>query len=297
MSSAITHVGFADESNWNDGRYRSLGFLSLPVDYERSFGDDVQRLLCESNIPEFKWTKLSGKSERFAAKKMCDFTVEKACAGKLRLDVLVWDIEDSRHKIAMRDDVANLQRMYYHLFHNVLKVRWPDRGVWRLCPDEHTALDWASMQDCLYFKSTITETDRHLFTGGDDQVTLRNVFGIEKIQPVLSQEQPLIQLADLFAGLAVFSRIKYFEYQKWLKRNSVQGTLFQEDEPAGGQSKRSETRFFVLKYFDEICKQRKLGVSLKSKQGLWTQNPKYPINFWQYKPQRQEDKAPLKNPR
>jgi hypothetical protein len=50
----------------------------------------------------------------------------------------------------------------------------------------------------------------------------------------------------------------------------------------------------VLKKFDETCKERKLGVSLKTKKGLWTPDPQRPINFWLYEPQHPEDKAPQK---
>jgi len=297
MSSAITHVGFADESNWNDGRYRSLGFVSLPIGCVRSFGEDVQILLSESNVKEFKWVLLAGARERFAAEKLCAFAVHKALAGLLRVDVLVWDTEDSRHRVAGRDDVANFQRMYYHLFRNVLRSRWPNDGVWRLHPDEQTALDWRAMQDCLESVSTTVDANRDLFTGGEFHIRLRNEFGITEIKPASSQEHSLIQLADLFAGLAVFSRMKYNEYQNWLRANSEQAGLFQDDDPTGKQSRRSATRFAVLKNFDQMCKQRSLGVSLKSKQGLWTPKPENPINFWQYEPQHQEDKAPRKSMR
>ena len=30
MTATVTHVGFADESHWNTGRFRSLGLLTSP---------------------------------------------------------------------------------------------------------------------------------------------------------------------------------------------------------------------------------------------------------------------------
>lgn len=294
MSSAISHVGFADESHWNTGRFRSLGLTTTSVRSVDPLDGELRSLLYESNIREFKWKKLAGAKERFAAEKLCRFAVEKVCAGQLRVDVLVWDIEDSRHKVAHRNDIANLQRMYYHLFHNVLRARWPDGVVWRLHPDEHTALSWETVQDCLETRSVTVEEDRSLFTGGEFRMRLRREFRIEEIRPVSSEQHPLLQLADLFAGLAVFSRDKFNDYQKWLQATSPQAFLFGEADASCDSSRSSQERFVVLKVFDRACKQRKLGVSLKSKRGLWTPNPKNPINFWIYEPQHPEDKAPTK---
>ncbi len=294
MSSTITHIGFADESYWNTGRFRSLGVVTLSFDSLKTLDGEARCLLDESGVPEFKWKKLDGAKRRFAAEKLCRFAAERAFARQLRVDVLVWDIEDSRHKIARRDDIANLERMYYHLFRNVLRVRWPDNAVWKLHPDEHTALDWETVQDCLANKSSSVELERSLFTGGQFRMRLRREFGIEEIQPVSSGAHPLLQLADLFAGLAVFSRDKFDEYHRWAQATSPQACLFDESEASDAPSRSSRERFQVLKALDELCKERKLGVSLKTNHGLWTPQPQNPINFWMYEAQHPKDKAPQK---
>ncbi|MGA4645385.1 DUF3800 domain-containing protein [Limisphaera sp. 4302-co] len=297
MSGVVTHIGFADESHWNKGRYRSLGLVTLPLNCLEFMESEVRRLLSESQVREFKWKKLTGAKERFAAEKLCKFAVEKACAGSFRVDVLVWDIEDSRHNIAGRDDIANLGRMYYHLLRNVLRARWPNDALWRLCPDEHTTQDWGTLQEHLEHISAGVEVEHSLFTGGQFRIRLRREFGIEEIQPVSSAAHPLIQLADLFAGLAVFSRDKFDDYKGWLQAASRQASLFSEGDTSANPSRSSRERFAVLKKFNELCKERKLGVSLKSKSGLWTPNPEKPINFWIYEPQHPEDKAPRKEGR
>jgi len=294
MSNTISHVGFADESYWNSGRFRSLGMVTLSLDYLDALNGEARRLLDESSVKEFKWKKLDGAKERFAAEKLCRFAVNKASVGQLRVDVLVWDIEDRRHKIAKRDDITNLERMYYHLFRNVLRARWPDNAVWRLHPDEHTALDWETVQDCLENRSVSVEADYSLFTGGTFRIRLRREFGIERIQPVSSAEHPLLQIADLFTGLAVFSRDKFHDYEKWLRTTSPQMSLLDEADSSTNSSHSSRERFRVLKEFINVCKQKKLGVSLKSNRGLWTPDPQNPINFWIYEPQHPEDKAPQK---
>jgi hypothetical protein len=295
MSSTVTHVGFADESNWNTGRFRSLGMVTLSLSHLESIEGEVRRLLNESGVQEFKWRNLRGARERFAAEKLCAFAVDKASAGQLRVDVLVWDIEDSRHKIPKRDDTANLRRMYYHLFRSVLRKRWPDNAIWRLHPDEHTAMDWETLQDFLERKSVSIETNRSLFADNRFPFRLRRKFGIEEIRPVSSGGHPLLQIADLFAGLAVFSRDKYHEYNEWLQNNSGQRSLFDEANASSNPSRSSQERFTVLKQFDEACKRRSLGVSLKSSHGLRTPDPQNPSNFWMYEVQHPEDKAPQKS--
>lgn len=289
----ITHVGFSDESNWNAGRFRSLGLITTPLCYLEELENCISNKLKESGVKEFKWKKLKGVRERFAAEKLIKFAVEQAKSNHLRIDVLVWDIQDSRHNVVGRDDIANLQRMYYHLFRNTLRSRWPDDAVWRLHPDEHTAIDWGTIRDCLDHVSSHVEIEQSLFTEGKFKLRLKNEFGLEEIVPVRSSDHALLQVADLFAGMAVFSREKYDEYQTWRKGNSSQLSFF-EEKTNQNWSNSDQERFRVLKTFDDSCKENKLGVSLNTKRGLWTPDPKNPINFWIYEPQHPEDKAPVK---
>ncbi|MGQ9526078.1 MAG: DUF3800 domain-containing protein [Armatimonadota bacterium] len=290
----MTHVGFSDESNWNKGRFRSLGLVTTRLACLGGLETELKNLLSESQINEFKWKKCDGAKERFAAEKMCDFAIEKACAKLLRVDVLVWDIQDSRHSVHGRDDTGNLQRMYYHLFRNVLRARWPNDAVWRLHPDEHTAMDWETVKDCLENVGERPEMERSLHTEGRFRIRLQKEFSLQEILPLQSAEHPLLQMADLFAGMAVFSRDKFDEYQAWLRAGSKQSRLFEDVPDAVYPSHSSRERFKVLRRFKECCKLRKLGVSLKTKRGLWTPKPENPLNFWLYEPQCPEDKAPTR---
>ena len=115
-----THVGFADESHYNIGRYRGLGLVSLEVKNLRRLEVDLRSLLDQSNVNELKWKNIDGAKERLAAKKLLRSAVRHAKRGTLRADILIWDIEDPRHKIRGRDDLANLERTYYKLFKNVM---------------------------------------------------------------------------------------------------------------------------------------------------------------------------------
>lgn len=296
--SSITHVAFADEKGYNEGRYRGIALVTLPQQNLNRFRCEIQSLLKESNVREFKWEKLASARERFAALKLIDFAIDKTSFGSLRIDALIWDTEDSRHKIQKRDDIANLERMYYHLFKYVLCERWPDTSIWSLYPDENTALKWNTVQDCLNHASSKIEIRRDLFTKGKFLLRLKQEFKIELLSPCKSEKEPLVQLADLFAGLAVYSRSSYNRFESWELSNKNGELLFPvKEEQLLKLSKSDVERCYVLSEFNEECKHKRLGVSLKTNKGLKTFDAKRPINFWWYEPQHEADKAPCKSRR
>jgi len=290
-----SHMAFADEKGYNLGRYRAISLVSLEASHAATYRQALKSLLEESQVREFKWEKLGSARERFAAMKLVAFVIEQACSRGMRVDTLMWDIEDSRHRISGRDDIGNLGRMYYHLLKNVLCNRWPDGASWVFCPDENSALRWQTMHDCLTAVSTKTETTRDLFTQGKFQVRLKREFRIETINPCKSHEEPLVQLGDLFAGLAVYSRISYDRFECWKRSNSAQKALFDSRVYGSAMlSKADKERCFVLDVLDAGCKARRLGVSLKTARGLKTFDDSKPINFWWYAPQHDADRAPRK---
>jgi hypothetical protein len=289
----FTHIAFADESNYNQGRYRGLGVVSLRYTDLPSVEDEIRRILSESNVSEFKWKALGGAKERFAAEKLLSFTLEKVEAGILRVDVVTWDIEDSRHKIRGRDDLANLQRMYHHLLKNVMRERWPKDSTWLLCPDEHTAMPWADIAEFLKKASHKIHDTPNLFEP-QCWVDIHRVFNLADLRPSDSKQTPLIQLADLLTGLCVYSRNEYSIYEQWLELNQDQMSLFAPPLEELKLSRTHKDRCPLLRDFYERCQRKLLGVSLKKSRGLKTFNPKNPMNFWWYIPQHEMDKAPMR---
>jgi hypothetical protein len=293
-----THIAYADETHHNVGRYRGIGLVSLMYEHTSNIGESLRSLIQNSGIAEFKWQKLDSKTDRKAALKMLHYAIDKACAGVLRLDVLTWDIQDKRHRVQGRNDTANLERMYYHLFRNVLRARWPNDAVWRLCPDEHSGMRWDKVAGFLGIASTRLDTRQDLFSQEGFNMRLRQEFGIEQILPCQSHKESLIQLADLFVGLAAYSRGCYERYQEWERTCGQQPSLFTVETTMPIKLSRSDhERCAVLAELDAIRKRRRLGVSLKTNQGLKTFDPANPINFWWYEPQHEEDKAPVKSQR
>lgn len=296
-STQPTHIAYADETHHNIGRYRGIGLVSLRYEHASGLSEGLQNLVRDSGVTELKWYKLDSETDREAALKMLDYTLKHACTNILRVDVLTWDIEDSRHRVRGRDDTTNLQRMYYHLFKNVLRARWPDDSIWWLCPDEQTGIKWNEVKDFLQTASTQVETRQDLFTQGGFSIRLKQEFGIKQITPCQSHQEPLIQMADLFVGLAVYSRSSYERFEQWQRNHSQQQMLFAGQMPSGQLSRSDRERCAVLAKLDAVCKKQKLGVSLKTNHGLRTFDPTNPINFWWYEPQHEEDKAPVKESR
>lgn len=294
----ITHIAFSDESNWNKGRFRSICVLSLPIIELDGFEKIIDNVLDEFHIIEFKWNHFDNSKYRKCATNIIDHVIEYAITGKLRVDTLIWDIYDSRHSVQGRDDEKNLQIMYYHLLDNIIKKRWPQNAIWYLCPDEHDNISWDSIYDALIRTSiSIGILDPSIELGNPidfSKISIINtIFKIIKIEPCKSHEKAIIQVTDLFAGMACYSKISFKTYETWNKITSSQNTLFPEERTITLTGSQKE-RFPVIKYLREKCRIHKLYVSLDHSGALKTFDPKYPINFWWYEPQHELDKAPLK---
>lgn len=296
--SYISHVAFSDESHHNIGRFRGISMISLKSEHRKLIHDKLQSLLASEGVKEFKWTRTRSIKERNVGIQFLNESVRYALKGMIRIDVLVWDIEDSRHKIRDRDDVANLQRMYYHIFKNVLSKRWPDKSSWILYPDQNTAIDWDTIEDILDIKSSNIEAYSNLFTKGRFKFRLKEEFNIREIVPCDSKHEPLIQLGDLYAGMAIYSRDSYNMYRhlaRTLFTTVKQLSLFDvEIDNSIKPSRADKERCRLIFEFNKLCKSKKLGVSLDTYQGLRTRDPNNPINFWWYEPQHYLDKAPIK---
>ena len=228
---------------------------------------------------------------------MLELTIRLASQGKLRADVLVWDTQDERHSVLGRDDIANLQRMYYHLFRNVLQRRWASGSTWHLFPDENSALDWRTIHGFVDAAGCGLRPGGNLFEEGGFSLRLARDFHIFQVHQSCSTETPLCQLADLFAGLGSYSHSSYRKYENWLIAQSGQLSLglgVGPEDIATRLSKRDEERCLVIRHLDEECKSRKLGVGLRSSRGFITYDPSNPINFWLYQSQHPADTAPVR---
>ena len=281
------YVSFADESSSNG--FQSIAAFSLKSDNLLQISSDLKKLLHDSNVREFKWQKLKDAKYKFCAQKLIDNVWKLIQTDDARVDVVIWDMNDSRHSIKNRDDKANYGRMFFHLHSNALKRR-PKSLTWELFPDEGVGVDWNTVSQCIDARGKRRElVDLPLFGKFFDDPH----YNITKLKEVKSHEEPCCQVADLFAGMSIFSRTHYDLYEKWCECNTPSLPLFPEEMPS--MSRAEKHRFPIIYYFDLGCKSRKLGVSLKSNRYLRTPDPNNPINFWHYIPQHEMDKAPTKD--
>lgn len=281
-------ASYTDESAVTAERFRSVCAVSMPRDMETYFSGLIAGCLASSGVSEFKWNALNSARSRFCAVKMIDAVLANCGADAVRVDVLVWDTHDERHAIKNRDDAANLERMFFHLLRVSMKRRVV--GDWHVFPDERLGTDWQTLRECLASAGAWKRRfDYPLLQEAYSELFFR----VRELTPVESHATPITQVADLFAGMAAFSRKHEGVFRKWTAATDVQQNLFERPEEPS-LSNRLEERFRVIPHLAEQCKRRKLGVSLKTNGYLLTKNPASPMNFWHYEPQNELDRAPTR---
>lgn len=291
-NSVSGYAAFSDESRHSDGRFRSIAAVSLPANSVVDLNGRIATLLTAKGIGEFKWQNLTSAKARFAAIELVDLVFNDLLPLGGRVDVLIWDIEDSRHTVPGRDDRRNYERMFFHLHRAAMKRR-EGGAAWHIRPDERVEIDWDTIRSCL---TSVGAWRQHF-----DHPLLREAFSetffsVASLREVISSQTPLCQLADFFAGIAPYSRERSELIKRWLSHTSGQGEFYDEAaEPklSGGDRERLP----VLKHLADACKRARLGVSLADSGYLQTKDPSRPMNFWHYKPQHDNDRAPTRNSR
>ncbi|MGP8330365.1 MAG: DUF3800 domain-containing protein [Methanosarcinaceae archaeon] len=281
-----THIAYSDESKHNTGRYRSISMVSMPADRVAEITLRIKTKLIESDVNEAKWSKVKNARNRFAAIKLLSICSEETYKKNMRLDVLIWDTEDERHKLPGRDDLANFKNMYIQLLKNVMRKRWSMDATWQFFPDENSIIDWKHFRNILANTNRFTNKKANLFT--DEWRDISHHFNILEIAEVSSKETMLVQIADIFAGIGVFSYERHAVYEAWKRQNSEQIEMF-PSKPVKF-TKKEEEQSLVFHHFLQNSAKYRLEIS--NKEGLRTYNPANPINFWLYQPQRKSDKAP-----
>jgi hypothetical protein len=255
MTSDAGWVIYGDESSYNYGAVRGVAAVSLRLEDSARLGEELASLLQASSVRELKWEKVRTARVAFAAQKALTWALDHALDGELEIETLTWEVTSAAASRARRPALTLLRNAYTTLLSSAM-ARHPERDVqsqgWRIVPDEQSAIPWTRIQEALPQTATI--------------------------MPARSEPQPLIQLADVFAGLAIFSRAAYDDYERWL---CVRG---------GGQDRHVTTasegvygsqayRFVLLDEFYTACVRRLPGISLQTRRGLYTWRAGAPIQF------------------
>ena len=287
----MDYTSFTDESRHLEGRYRSIAAVSLPTELVVGMSEELAGILDSAKRRELKWSRVGdrrGNGDVDRAISAVDFLLERITQG-IRADVLTWDTDDERHDVPNRDDIANYERMFYHL-HRVLMKRRGSGSRWHIRPDEQLAIDWSTIQQCLRSDGTWRDVFDDSRLSDDFRVV---VPAVETFETVDSADTPLCQLADLIAGMTAYTRTESKKVKYLMQGIIEQHDLFQASQ-IPEPTHRDRNRFLVIDHFDRQCKLRKLGVSLRKYGYLCTHDPKNPINFWHYVPQHSRDKAPVR---
>lgn len=159
-------------------------------------------------------------------------------------------------------------------------------------PDENSAINWVDMDSFLSSAGLTVENQPRLSETNKWRLRIKTEFSIHRIFPCRSDDYVFVQLADLMVGLAVYSRTKYLHYEQWLRNFGGQQCFDFRKESEIQLSGSDRERCRVLCDLNQRCKDNKMGVSLKSFQGLKSPKAVSALNFWWYEPQFEEDKAP-----
>ena len=286
---------YADESASADRRFESSAVV--PGD-EHHLGDlraGIEAAALRSG--EAKFAGLTGDSRRSRdAASFVQRTIEFAAGGRLRVDVIIWDNRDERHAIAGRDDAANFTRMAYHLIQKVCQRHC--QSLWSFFPDRGAAADWMELAG--YVENTPLHGPRRTQPQTTQLLGAAGEFiHIDRIEALDSGEERLVQVADLFAGMACFSRCEApgcGDYLTDFRGGQAGQTAL--DLGVGcrsdGLTRGERAKYDLVCHTYSCCKSRKLGVSLPSCGCLTTRDPSYPVNFWHYEPQHGGDRAPTR---
>jgi len=283
---------FSGESCHFNERYQATGMISGEESRLFKVREKIAQILRNRKLSKTKSSEVRKHRYKIEAAQL---SIEKAVdlekQRNIRIDVLLWDTYDQRHSIPGRDDLNNLERICYKILRHIAE-KWRQNN-WKLYPDNRSMINWTEIKSYLSSTHILRLKLANILTLFKEEV-YNIIFYI--IEPKKSHDEPLIQLADLFAGIACFCRESGEEFIKWLQsqKGNKQKFLFEYGEPGIPEdlNKTKQNRFRLVGYLNDICKRYGLGVCLRTKKYLWTPDPSRPINFWNYESQYEGDKPP-----
>ena len=271
---------FADESNFNKGQYRSVGAIVINERCLDVIDTQLKYILNQyniNNITSFKWAKIQSDNKFNALKYFLIFLFPFLEKRLVTIHTLTWDTYDSRHDVEHRDDTENLSIMYYNLIKDITSKKLVCQESLKIYPDQNNSMDWEYLQMLLRNNSTKYDYNNNYI------IDSHEIY----IKESSTEKHNLIQIADIFAGIA---RTSYEDYDDYEFYNPQQTRLV----PLKKISRRQKYRFEIYNIIKKWGEDHKYQISINSKRGFNSFNQYAPINFWFYTPQRFNDKAPTK---
>jgi len=276
---------YSDESGVNVGdRYTSVCVVSGEAEDLNSLRDKLGETLRDKKVDEVKFSKItrSGSPRTEAAVDFVGCVVnEFAVYNRVRIDTITTDngcVSGGDYDSGSDPD---LEGMYCRVLPTVGR-RW-GYTKWDLYADENSGVNWSGIVSCVNMTSILTlEGNKEAFidrTGEDAQ------FEFSEVEELDSEGEPLVQVADLFAGMARFLHEDNGGWAEWLARgDGTQGELMPCMAWDRGNITRSkECRYRLIGRLYSLCRRHRLYVSLGSEKHLRTWRPQSPISFCDYR--------------
>ncbi len=180
------------------------------------------------------------------------------------------------------DKEQKLEHMYYCLLAHMIR-QW-NNTKWNFYPDVNSKIEWGGIIAYLNMTRLHKKPNRNaLLTNLMLEENPR--FELGEVKQLPSIKEPLIQLADLFAGLARFSHEEDVDCTKWVvgqqdwRRREMQ---FDQVSNVNKITKTRKCRYKLIVELYNLCGRHSLWVSVKTRKHLWTRRKNSPINFWDY---------------
>jgi len=277
---------YSDESGINVGdRYTSVSVVSGEAEALNYLRDKLRETLRDKNVDEVKFSKIT-RYERPVTKAAVDFigcvVNDFAIYNRVRIDTMTTDNECLNGEDYDSVSEPDLEGMYSHVLSNVGRT-W-GCTQWGFYPDENPRVNWSEWGSSLSMTGTLTaEGGEKPFIDRSDEDAQFEFYEVKELNSV---EEPLIQLADLFSGIARFLHEDNGDFAEWVERSrdERQGKLIQSMARDKGNVTRSrKCRYRLIGGLYSLCDRHGLYVSLTGENDLRVWGAQSPINFWDYR--------------
>lgn len=284
------YSAYSDESGINaNDPYTSIAVVSGEKDILDCLRDKLADIVSANNIKEVKFLKVNSYVSTItqAARQFLKCTLnEFACNQRVRVDILTMDNQamDNQAYYAPLDysSKPELEHMYYCVVSHIVR-QWRNTQ-WNFYPDVNSKINWNEI--ILFLNMTRLHKKKIRNPLLIDLMFADNPrFQFNEIKQLSSVKEPLIQLADLFAGIARFSHEKNTKCAQWVttrKGKEQQELPLNIKNRANSINLAEQCRYEIIRELYNLCGKHRLWVSIKSRQHLWTRKPNYPINFWDF---------------
>lgn len=279
------YYAYSDESHHSQGHYRSIALVQIDKDKINNIENKLNRILIKYGIKieSFKWTNIKTKNEYHALRDLLNYLLPLLEKRLIKIEVIIWHIQDSRHSVLKRDDTTNLSMMYDKLIKDFVERHLKKRDKLYLYADQTDSMNWEELQQILFNqKLSITY---HI----EEFDIIAEGFKVI-IKESSTQSEPLIQIADIFAGMACTSYKDFETYKHWAYPEQY------GKKSDKHHSNRDKYRFKIYKIVSSWNNRRGININLRLTKGFCTDriHSSSAVNFWFYRPQHSKDKAPTK---